>query len=174
MAAGYRVYKTLAPGPWFNSVSPEEYDRRYKAEVLDRLNPRVIASELVDLARGGIPVMVCYERPATNQWCHRAMAALWLAEALGRVIPEVGFDDRPQADHPLMPLELRRPSQTREVPDLTSYIGREATIDGELHRVVAVDPNDPRRAVIAAGDRRFPAGLDTLTRHFGTNERIGG
>jgi hypothetical protein len=167
LEAGYRVYKKLAPGPWFNSVSPEEYDRRYKAEVLDRLNPRAIASELIDLARGGIPVMVCYERPGQNQWCHRAMVALWLAEALSRTIPEVGFELLPQADHPLMPPELRRPTKTAEAPDLTPYVGREATIDGELHRVVGVDPNEPRRGIIEAGGRTFPAGLDTLTRHFG-------
>ena len=109
IAAGYRVYRTLAPGPWFSSVPPAEYGRRYKAEVLDRLDPHAVAAELLDLAHGGIPVMVCYERPMLpGQWCHRAMAALWLAEALGRPIPELGYELLPQADHPLMPPELRR------------------------------------------------------------------
>ncbi len=62
IAAGYRMYRALAPGPWFNSVSPPEYERRYKAEVLDRLDPGAVAAELLDLARGGIPVLVCYGR----------------------------------------------------------------------------------------------------------------
>jgi hypothetical protein len=37
--AGFKKYRKLAPGPWFNSVTPEEYDRLYRAEVLDRLHP---------------------------------------------------------------------------------------------------------------------------------------
>ena len=166
MAAGYRVYKKLAPGPWFNSVGVDEYYHRYQTEILGPLDPRVIAAELVDLARGGIPVMLCYERPGTGLWCHRAMAAEWLAEALGQPVPEVGFETLPQADHPLMPPELRRPIATAEIPDLTAFIGREATIDGELHRVVGLDPKQPGRAMIAVGDRQFPAGIATLHRHF--------
>jgi hypothetical protein len=112
MAAGYRIFKQLAPGPWFNSVSAEEYYRLYRAEILGRLDPRVVASQLIDLARGNVPVMVCYERPGTGQWCHRSMAAEWLAEALGRPIPEVGFEAVPQADHPLLPPGLSRPIRT--------------------------------------------------------------
>jgi hypothetical protein len=166
MAAGYRVYKKLAPGPWFNSVGVDEYYHRYQTEILGALDPRVIAAEMIDLARGGIPVMLCYERPGTGQWCHRAMAAEWLAEALGQPVPEVGFEGLPQGDHPLMPPELRRPIATAETPDLSAFIGREATIDGELHRVVGLDPKQPGRAIIAVGDRQFPSGIATLHRHF--------
>jgi hypothetical protein len=36
------------------------------------------------------------------------MAAGWLAEALGRPVPEVGFEELPQHRRPLMPLMLRR------------------------------------------------------------------
>ena len=167
MEAGYRVYRTLAPGTWFNSVSVREYEQRYQAEVLDRLDPKVIVTELINLARGGIPVMVCYERPMLpGQWCHRAMAALWLAEALGRPIPELGYERLPQADHPLMPPELRRPTKLPEPTDLSSFLGRSATIDGEVHRVVAIDPGNPERVIIQVGSHTFPAGLDTLTKHF--------
>jgi len=43
--AGFRVYKPLAPGPWFNSVSRTEYERRYAISVARRSNaPR--ASDL--------------------------------------------------------------------------------------------------------------------------------
>lgn len=51
MPPGYRVYRKLAPGPWFNSVSVDEYGRCYKAEVLDRLDPHVVAAELRPGAR---------------------------------------------------------------------------------------------------------------------------
>ena len=45
--AGYRIYRRLAPGPWFNSTaSPAEYERLYRAEILAPLNPRDVAAEL--------------------------------------------------------------------------------------------------------------------------------
>ena len=31
---GYRLYRKLAPGPWFNHVPLDEYRRRYDAEIL--------------------------------------------------------------------------------------------------------------------------------------------
>ena len=106
--AGFRLFKTLAPGPWFNSVGPEEYYHLYRTEILAPLNPRVIAATLLDMARGAIPVMLCYEPPgAAGQWCHRAMAAEWLSQALGQPVPEVGFESRDQRDHPNMPEVLR-------------------------------------------------------------------
>lgn len=168
MPAGYRVYRKLAPGSWFQSVSAEEYYHRYRTEILAPLDPRVIAAELIDLARGAVPVMVCYEKAGGPDWCHRAMTAEWLAEALGRPIPEVGLETLSQADHPLMPPGLAREIPQADAPDLTRFVGREAWIDGELHRVVGIAPHDPRRAIIiVSGTREFPAGLDTLQRHFG-------
>ena len=164
MAAGYRVYRTLAPGPWFHSVSAEEYYHLYRTEILAKLDPRVVASELIDLARGGIPVMLCYEKIGPGEWCHRAMAAEWLAEALDRPIPEIGFETLPQHEHPLMPPELAR--KIPVPPDLSPFIGRTAKIDGLVHAVLGLDPDNRQRAIIAVGDRRFPAGLDTLQRHF--------
>jgi hypothetical protein len=106
-AAGYRIYKTLAPGPWFNSVGIAEYYRRYRDEILAPLDPATILVEIAEKAAGKTPVLCCYEKPDGQQWCHRAMAAQWLAEHLGRVVPELGFETLPQDQHPLMPPELR-------------------------------------------------------------------
>jgi hypothetical protein len=63
MAAGYRMYRKLAPDSWFNSVGAEEYDRLYRTEILDRLDSRIVAADLVAKAGGQIPVMLCFERP---------------------------------------------------------------------------------------------------------------
>jgi hypothetical protein len=109
MLPGYRADKRLAPGSWFNSVSPSEYYRLYRAEILGPLNPRAVASELIEMANGRIPTLLCFEKPGGTEWCHRAMCAEWLAEALGRVVPEYAHEGLPQHEHPLMPLELRRP-----------------------------------------------------------------
>ena len=103
LAPGHRMYPKLQPGPWFNSVSVEEYRRRYQAEVLDKLDPKAVAAELAALAGGRVPVLCCFERPHTGQWCHRALAAAWLAEALGEPVPEFGFEGLAQAEHPLRP-----------------------------------------------------------------------
>ena len=174
LPAGYRVYRALAPGPWFNSVGIEEYYHLYRTEILDRLDPRSVADDLTRLAEGLVPVMLCYERPpaqstmiaGTGEWCHRAMAAEWLAEALGFPVPEVGFEDLPQHEHPLMPPQLRRVIAMPEAFDVTPYIGRTATIGGEVHRVVGPDPAQPGKAILAVGDRRFSTGADTLRRYF--------
>jgi Protein of unknown function, DUF488 len=98
---GYRIYRKLAPGPWFSHVAGEEFYHRYRTEILGPLNPRLVADELFDLARGGIPVMVCYEKAGGPAVCHRAMAAGWLAEALGHPVPEFGFETWSQFNHPL-------------------------------------------------------------------------
>ena len=163
--AGYRVYRKLAPGPWFNSTSPEEYDRLYKAEILDKLDPRVVASELLDLARGRTPVMVCYERPGGIDWCHRAMAAQWLSDALGSPIAELGFEHLPQEAHPLMPPELRRAAPTGEPFDPSVYIGRTFELDGKVLKVVGVESG--RAIVETEAGTTFPTSAGTLQRHFG-------
>ena len=103
LTAGFRVYRKLAPGPWFNSVGVEEYRRRYFSEILGPLDPKAVAAELVEMAAGKVPVLLCFERPNTGKWCHRALAAQWLSEALGQVVPEFGFEALPQHEHPLMP-----------------------------------------------------------------------
>ena len=167
LPAGYRIYRALAPGPWFNNVGIKEYYKLYRTEILGCLDPRVVADALLGLAAGHVPVLLCYEQPVPGQWCHRAMAAEWLAEALGAAVPEFGFEALPQHEHPLMPPQLRRVIASTVVPDVEQFVGRTATIDGELHRVVGPDPKKPGMAIIAAGDRRFSTNIETLRRHFG-------
>jgi hypothetical protein len=103
MAAGFRIYRKLAPASWFNSVGADEYYHLYLTEILGPLDPRAVAADLIDLAGDKMPVLLCYERVEVGQWCHRAMAAQWLAEALSEAVPEVGFETLLQADHPLTP-----------------------------------------------------------------------
>ena len=110
--AGYRIYRALAPGPWFNSVGMDEYAHRYRTEILAPLDPRAVTDDLLRLGAGLLPVILCYERAGSGRWCHRALVAEWLSEALGCMVPEIGFEDLPQHEHPLMPPQLRH---------LTSY-----------------------------------------------------
>jgi hypothetical protein len=99
--SGYRLYRKLAPGAWFNDrLAPTEWAARYQREVLDRLDPRHVAAELEELARGLIPVLCCFERAGYGLWCHRALAAAWIGEGLGIAVHELGFEN---SEHPLRP-----------------------------------------------------------------------
>jgi hypothetical protein len=102
---GFRLYRKLNPGPWFNRVSTAEYLERYQAEVLDRLDPEQTLMEIEQLARGRVPVLCCYEQAGSGQWCHRALAAQWLSYALSIKVPEVGLEGLPQDQHPMLPSE---------------------------------------------------------------------
>lgn len=90
LSAGYRIFKPLAPGPWFNSVSEEMYRELYFAQLAE-LDPVNVEADLQSLAAGAEPVLLCYEKPpftATN-WCHRRMVAEWFKKELGIDVPEI-------------------------------------------------------------------------------------
>jgi len=133
---GYRVYRRLAPGPWFNSTDTQDAVARLETwaaaasaavaeglrariayreaagftalyrEVLSKLDPPQVVDELMRIADGKIPVLCCFEKVGGPQWCHRSQAAAWLSEALGCVVPEFGHENLPQVRHPLLPQEL--------------------------------------------------------------------
>ena len=89
--AGYRVYRALAPGPWFKSVSEDEYRRRYDAQ-LAALDPREVFDALTALGGDTEPTLLCWERKADLEagqaFCHRRIVATWLEKALGVTIDE--------------------------------------------------------------------------------------
>jgi hypothetical protein len=90
-APGFRVYKALAPGTWFNSVTRERYLALYEEEILRPLSAEKVVRALHDLAGGAEPVLLCWERPPFTEtnWCHRRIVAGWLETALGLEVPEI-------------------------------------------------------------------------------------
>src|ERR1700730_14197091 len=90
---GYRTYRELAPGPWFNSVPPGEYLTRYE-QLLNALDPRETVSQIGALAGGKVPVLCCFETiakiAAGETFCHRSLAARWLEHHLSITIEEIG------------------------------------------------------------------------------------
>jgi hypothetical protein len=117
--AGYRVYSRLAPGPWFNSVSIEEYCHLY-GEILKKLDPKRVYAELVALVAPEEPVLLCWEVPpfaaprpipqagltmiGRSNWCHRRLVAAWFKQTLGIDVPELELPSRQPAcnyRHPL-------------------------------------------------------------------------
>jgi hypothetical protein len=157
MEKGYRLYKKLAPGPWFNSVSPAVYRQRYFDE-LSLLDPEQVVNEIEGLADDRIPVLVCWERPTQPEWCHRAFISAWLADKLNLVVPECGLEEKGHGwQHPKLPPGMsRKPLPPVEPIKVEPYVGAEA-IDknGQVWTVVGRDEEFPDQAVVTSGaDRR--------------------
>jgi len=94
-----RAYEPLAP-PWrllqaakSGAIDEAEYIRRYRAEVLSKLDPTRVYADL-----GEDAVLLCWER--SGAFCHRRLVAEWFEEKLGVAVPELcegGADDRGQS-----------------------------------------------------------------------------
>jgi len=115
--AGYKVYKPLAPGPWFNSVGYDEYRELYFAQ-LSKLDAQNVWDTLHKLADGHEPVTLCYERPPFTQsnFCHRRMLAEWLKTELGFDVNEMVIMPAQNRISELNPAVARndRPGGTRK------------------------------------------------------------
>jgi len=77
-------YKPLAPS-WeiIHIKDPELYRQRYFQEVLSKLDPSQVASELDGC------ILLCHEKDSTH--CHRRIVAEWLEAALGITVPEIEY-----------------------------------------------------------------------------------
>lgn len=102
----------LRPPTWYNGVSllqvaptpsilyaqnqsDETYTRRYKAEVLSRIDPHKFVSDLYAVSQGKDVALCCFEKP--EDFCHRHILAEWLTEKTGIEIEEFGVSKNPQA-----------------------------------------------------------------------------
>ncbi len=84
-----RIFEPLAPS-WrlvqeakSGAIDDDEYIRRYREEVLSKLDPGRVYADLGDDA-----ILLCWERPGA--FCHRRLVAEWLEEKLRVSVPEVG------------------------------------------------------------------------------------
>ena len=83
----YRVkrYMPLAPPrSLLKAKDAELFHREYRKQ-LDSLDARQVAEEL-----GPNAILLCWE--SFNVRCHRRLAAEWLEEKLGNVVPELGHE----------------------------------------------------------------------------------
>lgn len=80
LAPTYQIlmdYKKAADGGWESLYwAQTKYVTRYRAQILDKLDPQQVVRELEDLAGGRDIVLLCYERP--EAFCHRHLVAEWL------------------------------------------------------------------------------------------------
>jgi uncharacterized protein YeaO (DUF488 family) len=105
---GYRMYRALAPGPWFRSVDYHTYQRRY-FEMLEERDATRVLDNLKRLAGGRDVALLCFEPPQPGpKWCHRALVSVWLYEQCGLVVPEYGLEDEGFSwAHPKLPPDVR-------------------------------------------------------------------
>lgn len=80
LAPTYQIlmdYKKAADGSWESLYwAQTKYVTRYRAQILDNLDPQQVVRELENLANGQDIVLLCYERP--DAFCHRHLVAEWL------------------------------------------------------------------------------------------------
>ncbi len=88
--AGYKVFKPLAPGRWFESVTYAKYRELYCAQ-LSELDAAGVVAELTEMAAGAEPVLLCWEKPPfdARNWCHRTLVSEWLFTELGLLVAEL-------------------------------------------------------------------------------------
>ncbi|MBS0233798.1 MAG: hypothetical protein JSR99_09955 [Proteobacteria bacterium] len=109
---GFRRFPSLNPGRWFNSVTPEEYRHLYYEEVLSRLDPARVVTDLEAMAGEKIAALLCWEPPSPGAaWCHRGFVSEWLFDELGLEIFEVGREGCGCGHHhPKLPQTSQQPS----------------------------------------------------------------
>jgi Protein of unknown function, DUF488 len=111
--AGFRMYRNLQPGPGTLKLPDRVFVARYFREVLQPLDAHQTVDELVELAAGKIPALLCFEHPPPNpKWCHRALVSIWLWEKLGLEVPEHGHESEGFGwSHPKLYPDIRRSSR---------------------------------------------------------------
>jgi len=110
--AGYRVMRELAPGSWFNSVTPAEYHRRFMAQ-LGALDARAVLGKIHELGAGRDVALLCYEAPHDPKaWCHRGQVAAWLHDNLPAIdVLEFGLETAGFGwQHPKLLPQFQRPA----------------------------------------------------------------
>ena len=94
--------KRLAPRYDMLRIEDEdEYTRRYKSEVLGRLDYRSVIAEIEALAKScgkQSAVLLCYEKPP--KFCHRSLVAEWINARGEFYVREFGYEGEEAAAKP--------------------------------------------------------------------------
>lgn len=164
--AGYRKYMKLAPGSWFNKVSPQEYQKRFQVEMLDQLDPERVVRELLDFADGKVPVLVCYEAPNKPDWCHRGLVSLWLKQTIDLDVFEFGLEEcgcggRHPKLHPFQMPRIEAPVPDR-TDEITPHIGRIFRTENRAWQVRGASPEHKDQVVVWDGKREMTITVETM------------
>ena len=102
--------RKLAPSPSMLRIeSEEEYTRRFREEILGRLDRREVLWDIARIIHGkggtGKAVLLCYEKPP--KFCHRSLVADWIneGEILRNRVLEFGYE-QPRAKTEPVPVQM--------------------------------------------------------------------
>ena len=102
------MHRRLQPGAGTLKLPNRVFTEHYIREVLQQLDARETVAELIELAAGKIPALLCFEHSRSDAWCHRGIVSAWLQKTLGIDVPEFGLEqDRCGIDHPKLCAEAR-------------------------------------------------------------------
>jgi hypothetical protein len=105
---GFLVYRKLQPGPGTLKLPDAEFTSHYVRQVLGKLDAQQVVDELLKLADGRTPAILCFEHAQSDAWCHRAIVSAWLEAELGLEVPEFGREaDGHGAAHPKLCAQAR-------------------------------------------------------------------
>lgn len=105
---GFRMHRKLQPSPGTLKLPDAIFTRRYVREVLQPLDPRQVVDELMEIADGKIPALLCFEHAHSPAWCHRGIVAAWLQAEIGLDVSEYGREqDGCGIEHPKLCAEAR-------------------------------------------------------------------
>jgi hypothetical protein len=105
---GFRMFRKLQPGAGTLKLPDAQFTEHYCREVLGRLDARRTVAELMELADGKIPALLCFEHTHSPAWCHRGIVSAWLQAELGLDVSEYGREhDGCGVDHPKLCAEAR-------------------------------------------------------------------
>jgi hypothetical protein len=109
--SGYRRYTPLNPLRRGFHAPREVFTRIYTEEVLGTLQPELVVKDLLVIADGRTPALLCWEPPEPGpMWCHRSLVSVWLWETLGLEVPEFGLEHEGFGwSHPKLHPDARRP-----------------------------------------------------------------
>ncbi len=90
-------FKSLAP-PWTlvdeykkGNLTPTAYQEIYFREVLNSLDPHIVATYMKSLYPGKNVTLLCYEKP--RDFCHRNLVAKWLWASGEKVFEALFHED---------------------------------------------------------------------------------
>jgi hypothetical protein len=105
---GFLVYRKLQPGPGTLKLPDAQFTEHYCRQILGRLDPRQTVDELIVLAAGRVPALLCFEHTHSPAWCHRGIVSAWLQAEIGLDVPEYGREhDGAGLGHPKLCAEAR-------------------------------------------------------------------
>ena len=90
--SGFRVYRRLQPGPGTLKLPAAEFTAHYVRQVLGKLDAQQVVDELLEMADGKIPALLCFEHTHSPAWCHRGIVSAWLQTEIGLEVPEFGLE----------------------------------------------------------------------------------